>query len=419
MKISKSFSFLFFLSAFTVLSADWPQWLGPNRNGHIAPDEKIPARLPNDLKPLWRKSIGGGFSSPIVANGKLVYGDENGEKEIIHLLDAKSGKEIWQTAIADRYTDEWSAGPRSTPILDGDRVYAQSCNGEFRCLNLSDGKILWQTSFEKDFGVKFLGSKAKEGTAARRGNNGSGIIDGNEIILPVGSTNDATLVCFNKISGKIIWKSGQDEAAYSSPQIATFNGVKQIIYLSADALAGFDRGNGKILWRVPLKTNAKRHAATPIIFGENVIVNSHTIGLLSFKIYAHGERAHMKAGFTAFELWANKKLKINLSTPVLVGDFLYSQGPNKNFICADAKTGQLKWEQPGFGKENSSTMVLGKNLLVLTDDGQLVLVAADSTKYSELGRQQICGKNWNFPAYADGKLFVRDAREMLCFDLLK
>ncbi|MDQ6631889.1 MAG: PQQ-binding-like beta-propeller repeat protein [Verrucomicrobiota bacterium] len=413
MKISKSFSFLFFLSAFTVLSADWPQWLGPNRNGHIAPDEKIPARLPNDLKPLWRKSIGGGFSSPIVANGKLVYGDENGEKEIIHLLDAKSGKEIWQTAIADRYTDEWSAGPRSTPILDGDRVYAQSCNGEFRCLNLSDGKILWQTSFEKDFGVKFLGSKAKEGTAARRGNNGSGIIDGNEIILPVGSTNDATLVCFNKISGKIIWKSGQDEAAYSSPQIATFNGVKQIIYLSADALAGFDRGNGKILWRVPLKTNAKRHAATPIIFGENVIINSHTIGLVCFKISKSG------VAWKTEELWSNKNLKINLSTPVLVGDFLYSQGPNKNFICADTKTGELKWDQPGFGKENSSTMVLGKNLLVLTEDGQLVLVAADSTKYSELGRQQICGKNWNFPAYADGKLFVRDARELQCFDLLK
>ncbi|MGI8964881.1 MAG: PQQ-binding-like beta-propeller repeat protein, partial [Limisphaerales bacterium] len=418
-KFLKSFLFIFFLSAITVFSANWPQWLGPTRDGHPSLTEKVPAKLPTDLKPLWRKNIGGGFSSPIVANGKLIYFDENGEKEIVHLLEAGSGKEIWQTAIADRYADEWSAGPRSTPIRDGDRVYCQSCNGEFRCLNLSDGKILWQTSFEKDFGVKFLGSKAKEGTASRRGNNGSGIIDGNEIILPVGSTNDATLVCFDKISGKMIWKSGHDEAAYSSPQIATFAGTQQIIYLSADALIGFDRNSGKILWRVPLKTNAKRHAATPIIFGENVIVNSHTIGLICFKIDAHGARAQWQSGFTATELWANKKLKINLSTPVLVGGFLFSQGANKNFICADAKTGELKWEQPGFGKENSSTIVLGKNLLVLTDDGQLVLLSADSTKYSELSRQQICGKNWNFPAYADDKLFVRDTRELQCFDLVK
>jgi outer membrane protein assembly factor BamB len=246
--------------------------------------------------------------------------------------------------------------------------------------------------------------------ASRRGNNGSGIVDGNAVIVPVGSANGATLVCFDKLTGKVLWKSGNDEAAYSSLQIAIFSGVKQVIAFTADALMGVDRKNGKQLWRIPLKTAAKRHAATPVIFGENVAVNSHTFGLLCFNI------SKQQNQFEATEIWANKNLKINLATPVLVGDFLYSHGPNKNFVCVDAKTGELKWDQPGFGEQNSSTLAFGDKLLVLTDFGELVLLAANPEKYSELGRAQVCGKNRNFPACANGRLYVRDSRELACYD---
>src|SRR5205807_1936486 len=176
------------------------------------------------------------------------------------------------------------------------------------------------------FGVKLLGSKANSGTATRRGNNGSGIVDGDAVVLPVGSTDGATLVCFDKRTGKVLWKSGDDEAAYSSPMLATLAGVKQIVYLSADSLAGYD-----------------------------------------------------------------------------------------------PKTGQLKWSQPGFGqgrKDYSSTIVAGKNLLVLTEDGTLLLLAANPSKYTELGRAQVCGNTWSFPAFADGKLYVRDGRQLACYNLL-
>ena len=404
---------LFRLTSFAE-NVDWPQWLGPTRDGHAIQAGKRIDNLPSDLKPLWRKNIGGGFSSPVVSTDKLVYFDENGEKEVAHLIDAKSGKEIWKTEIAERYADEWSAGPRSTPLIDGDQVYVLSCNGELRCLKLADGKISWSASFEKDFGVKFLGSKAKEGTASRRGNNGSPVIDGGEIIVPVGGVDGATLACFDKLNGKIKWKSGNEEAAYSSPQVATLAGTKQVVYLSADSLSGFDRGSGKVLWRIPLRTAAKRHAATPVISGDNVIVNSHTFGLQSFKIAKKSD-----GQFEATPAWSNKDLKINLSTPVLVDNFLYGQGPNKNFICANARTGEEKWSSLGFGKENASTIAIGKDLLVLTDSGELVLVVADSGKYVESGRIQVCGKNWNYPAYAKGKLYVRDARELICYDLLQ
>jgi outer membrane protein assembly factor BamB len=395
--------------------SDWPQWRGPERTGRTAAAEAAPAALPKDLKPLWKLAIGGGFSSPVVAAGKLVYLDENGSREGIHVLEAATGRELWGVFFADRYQDEWGAGPRSTPLIDQDRVYAQSCNGELRCFRLADGQVLWGASFEKDFGVKFLGSKASEGTASRRGNNGSGVIDGERFMVPVGNTDGASLVCFHKLTGQVLWKSGSDEAAYSSFMTATLAGVKQVVAFTADALLGSRFETGEILWRVPLVTNAKRHAATPIILGDRVIVNSHSIGLVCFRI------VRQNGALTAQKEWVNKALAINLSTPVLVGDCLYSLGAKKDYVCVEAATGKLRWSQPGFGrgpKDNASTIAVGAKLLVLTEPGELVLLEANPDRCVELGRLQVCGSTWTHPAYANGKLFVRDPRQLLCLDLL-
>jgi outer membrane protein assembly factor BamB len=397
-------------------AGDWPQWRGPERTGYADSREQAPGSVSGEPKVFWRKEIGGGFSSPVIAHGKLVYLDAQDGKEIAHLVDATSGKELWQTTYGEMYEDEWGPGPRSTPIIDGDRVYVQSCKGEFRCLNIENGKVLWGVSFEKDFGVPFLGSKANEGTASRRGNDGCGIIDGDHIFLPVGA-KDASLVCFDKRTGKIIWKSQSDEAAYSSLMLATLAGIKQVVYYSADALMGIDSDSGKLLWRVPLRTDAKRHAATPIIFDDSIVVNSQTIGLMCFKIAKDGD------ALKATQSWANKQLKINISTPVLVNHFLYSQGVGRNLVCVDATDGKLIWSQEGFGEKYSAIIALGKNLLVTTDRGELVIVAADSSKYTALGRMQICGKTWNHPAYADGKLYVREGLtsgwKLSCLSLMK
>ena len=408
---------VFTLSGIVHLSAaDWPQWRGPLRDGHVPAGVAVPDSLPADPHVVWRQEIGGGFSSPVVSGGKLVYLDGQGQKEVAHLIDAKTGKEIWRVAYAELFQDEWGPGPRSTPIIDGDRVYVQSCNGELRCLSLADGKTIWGASFEKDFGVTFLGSKSNEGTARRRGNNGAGVIDGNRFFVPVGGGQGACLVCFEKHSGKVIWKSQNDEAAYSSLMIATLAGVRQVVDLTADALMGVDVSNGNLLWRVPLHTDAKRHACTPVIFGDTITVNSQTIGLVCFKIEKNG------AGQKCSELWANKELKINIATPVLVDHFLYSQGKGKDYVCVDALTGKEAWRQDGFGDKFSAGIALGKNLLVQTDKGELVLIAADPAQYKELGRVQVCGKTWSSPAYVDGKLYVREgldrAWKLSCFDLM-
>jgi outer membrane protein assembly factor BamB len=187
-----------------------------------------------------------------------------------------------------------------------------------------------------------------------------------------------------------------------------------VVAFTADALLGADIAEGKILWRVPLKTGAKRHAATPVIFGDQIVVNSQTIGLVCFKIVKEGD------GLKAEQVWANKQLRINVASSVLLDGHLYTLGAAKDFVCVDAADGRIKWAQSGFGrgeKDNASVVAAGNNLMVLTEAGTLVLIAASPEKYQELGRLQVCGSNWCYPAYAGGRLYYRDNQELYCLDL--
>lgn len=392
-----------------ILAADWPQWLGPQRSGHAGEEETLNPDKFKEPKPIWKKAIGGGFSSPIITKGRVIYLDENGTKEVAHCLDAATGEEKWKTEYANRFGDEWGAGPRATPFSDGENVYVQSCDGEFRCLDFATGKSVWGFNFES-YGVKFLGSRAREGTASRRGNSGSGLLDGDEVIVPVGSPDGATLVCLNKNDGTLRWKTGNDEAAYSSPVVADIAGARQVIVFTADALMGADRITGKVLWRVPLVTNAKRHAMTPVVQGNRLFVNSHTLGTICFEIVREGGE------FRAIEKWRNREMKINIATPVLVGGHLYSHGPGRDFVCMDAATGKLAWSAPNFGDRLSSTLAAGTTLFVVTDAGEGVFLRANPAKHEELLRVQIGAKNWNMPAFGEGKLLVRDSRELGCYE---
>ena len=152
-----------------------------------------------------------------------------------------------------------------------------------------------------------------------------------------------------------------------------------------------------------------------MIFGDFVTVNSHTFGLACFQI------SRDSGGLKATEAWVNKKLKINLATPVLAENHLYVVGENKDYVCVDAHTGEIRWSHPGYGRgreDNASTVLVGSHLLVLTHEGQLSLLAADPAHYVELGRLQVCGNTWSYPAYADGQLFVRDKQgSLVCFKL--
>ena len=391
-------------------AADWPQWRGPNRDGVVADKNHPLNKLPAEPKVIWKIDAGPGQSSPVLAGGKLVFLDGKDGQETAHCLDAATGKPLWTTPIAPmvEFQNAYGEGPRCTPLIDGDRVYVQSCSGEFRCLALADGKVLWKVSFGTDYGVPFLGNKsgdpdAKETASRRHGNNGSAVIDGDRIFVPVGSPKKGTLIAFDKKTGKELWHAGEDNTAYASVMVATLAGVRQVVHFTADALMGVDVAGGKVLWRMPLKTGAKRHVCTPVIAGDTVTVASSSIGTLKFHIVKDG------AGLKAEQAWAALQLKTVLGTPVLIGAQFYTLGPGgrTDLVCLDFATGNQLWSQPSFGDYASLTVVNDK-ILALNSTGELFLIKANPAKYEELGRVQICAKTWASPAYADGRIYVKD-----------
>ncbi|HEV7405717.1 MAG TPA: PQQ-binding-like beta-propeller repeat protein [Chthoniobacteraceae bacterium] len=398
------------LSAGASLEAgDWPQWRGPNRDG-VAVDPNHPiTKLAQEPKVLWKLDVGPGMASPIIAGNVVVYLDGKNGQEMVNCVDLASGKPLWSAPVAPMVTfSNYSEGPRCTPLVDGDRLYVQSSSGEFKALALATGKKLWETSFGTNYGATFLGNKsgsseANETASRRHGNNGSAVVDGNLIFVPVGSTKGATLVAFDKMTGKEIWKAGTDNTAYSSVMVGTLGGRRQAVHFTADALMGVDAKDGKILWREPLKTGAKRHVCTPVISGDTVTVASTNIGTIKFHIKQEG------GNFKADRDWTDAPLKTILGTPTLVGKNLFTQGGGNrtDLVCVDFATGNELWRQPGLADYASITAVNDK-LLVLNSTGELTLVSARPDKYEELGRMQACGKTWSSPAYSNGRIIVKD-----------
>jgi outer membrane protein assembly factor BamB len=417
-KASPSLLALFLLSQ-PVISADWPQWRGPDRSGVVKDPSVRLEKIPSDPRVLWQLAVGPGQASPVVSQGVLVFLDGVQGVETAHAIELATGKELWRAEVGPmvEFQNAYGEGPRCTPLVDGDRVYVQSCGGEFRCLGLRDGRQVWAVSFEKQYGATWLGNKsqdpsAKETASRRHGNNGSAVVDGDRIFVPVGSPTKGTLVAFDKKTGRELWAAGTDNTAYSSVMVATLAGVRQAVHFTADALMGVEAESGKVLWREPLKTGAKRHVATPVVDGDTVTVTSTSIGTIRFRISRVG------ADWKTERMWENSEMKTVIGSPVQSGKTIFTIGPGSrcDLVCLDAATGTSKWKESGLG-DYASISVVNDSLLVLDSTGELRLVRASDSKYEELGRAHFAGKTWASPAYADGKLYVKDGAKLTAVQL--
>src|SRR2546430_1936466 len=345
-------------------ASDWPQWRGPMRDGHVPDGVGVPDKLPQEPKVVWRMNVGEGLASRVGAGGKVFYFDNPGGRETLHALDSADAKELWKKEIDDPFRDmQGPSGPRCTLVVDGDRVYALSCKGELQCLNVTDGQLIWRTNFTNDFSAVFIGEKGNAPGASRHGNNGSPLIDGDFLYACVGGTNGAGVVCFEKRTGRVIWKSQNDQAAFAAPVIATLAGVRQLVCFTCDGLIGLDPRDGKLFWRVPLKTTFARHVTTPVVYGDIVVVGSHQVGLIGVRISRDG------AGCKAQQAWLNKASAMNFASPVAVGRYLYGLGPAKNIICVDIETGEQRWSKDGIvtssaDKAHAAFLVMGDKILI-------------------------------------------------------
>jgi outer membrane protein assembly factor BamB len=396
-------------------AGDWPQILGPHRNG-VAEAEQIADTWPaGGPKTVWRKEVGTGFAGVSVGKGTAILYHRVGEQESVEALNARTGKEVWKSAFPANYSPSYieDDGPRAAPVIAGNRVYTYNASGYLRCLDFTTGKVLWKRDTYEDFHSKkdFHG----EPSQGYFGFASSPIVEGNKVLLNVGGdTNDSGIVAFAADSGEIVWKATSERASYSSPVAVTVEGVRHVIFVTRLNVVSLDPENGKQRFRFPFgRTGPTVNAANPVVFDGQVFVTaSYGIGAVLAKIKPDNAEV----------LWRDPDIMASqYATCVEKDGYLYGvegrqDGPPADLRCFDSKTRKILWTQPSFGY--ASLIRVGGKLLIFTTEGTLVLAAANPHKYEELARQQISdGTLRALPALADGLLYVRAGKLLKCYDL--
>ncbi len=391
--------------------SDWPQWRGPKRDGISSETGLLKEWPAGGPARAWKiTGLGGGYSGVAVADGIIYTMGEDKESSYVHALQVKDGKTLWSTKAGKAGAPGWGgfAGPRATPTVDGDRVYALSHYGELVCLETANGKEVWHKDFVADFGAKMPEWAFAE----------SPLVDGNQVICTPGGAQGC-LVALDKKSGNLIWRTKDftDHAHYSSVIVAEIDGVRQYIQLTDASVVGVAE-NGKVLWRAP-RQGSTAVIPTPIYHDHHVFVTSgYGAGCNLFKI------AKTEGGFKAEQVYANKDLENHHGGVVRVGDYLYGHCDNKGWRCMEFKTGKVIWTEKA--KQIKGSICGADGLLYLRGEereGTLVLIEATPTGFVEKGRfdqPDRSGKNsWPHPVIANGKLYLRDQDLLLCYNLRK
>jgi len=399
----------FFLVASVVSAADWPQWLGPNRDGGST--EKVAVWI-GDLKFPWRQAAGEGHSSPVVADGFVYLHSRviGKELEAIDCYEAGTGKKAWHFEYARApFKGLFGSGPRATPAVINGKVYAFGPTGILTCVNAKSGEKVWQVNTRKDF-------KSPE---LKFGDSTSPLVAGNKVLVNVGAKG-ASIVAFDKDNGNVIWKSLDDGASYSSPILIGSEKDPTVVFLTQKGLVGLRLEDGTPQWNVPFQDKLLESSTTPVRVGDKVLTSSITLGtaLVSFESKDGKQSAKRD--------WMVDGLNCYFSTPVTIGTqhvYLVTGsllGGSSSLHCMDISNGKSLWKRDGVGKYHASLLRTGDHKLIMVEEaGSMVLIDPDPKAYRELARTKICGKTWAHPALADGRLYIRDDKELVCVDLGK
>lgn len=389
---------------------DWPQFLGPARNG-ISAEKGILSVWPmNGPAEVWRVAGGVGQAGIAVSRGRVFTLVQKEGQQWLVALDLTTGKSLWQMPIAPEYKNQQGDGPRATPTVAGELVVAFSGEGVLTAVQAADGKAVWSHNVVKELG----------GKAADYGMASSPLVVGDLAIVTVGAPQ-ATVAAYRLKSGELAWKAGQgDPAGYSSPALLEVGGRKQVVVFTGGSLVGLVPETGAVLWRHPFETDFECNIATPLaINGKLFISAGENHGSVLLKLQPLGEK------FAMDEVWKSEGtgsvLRNEWQTSILQDGFLYgldnqgSAGPITNLACIKAATGERAWQKPRFGKGN----LIGADgkLFISTMAGELVVVKMSPSGFEEIGRKQVLGATRQAPALADGRLYLRDDREIVCLDV--
>jgi outer membrane protein assembly factor BamB len=398
-------------------SAGWPQWRGPHRDGVVRMDDLLTDWPKKGPSLLWEKTIGLGYSSFAVKDGRLYSLFREGDKEVVACWRVDNGEEVWRHPYDCRANVDYP-GPRSTPTLDGDRLYTVGSDGTFLCLDAATGSPRWQ----KDLLREFDAAAPKWGVAF------SPLIDGDLVFTSPGGPSGNSLAAFNKISGELVWKNLDEPAGYSSPVAVTIADTRQILFFMGRNLVAVRANDGKLCWRYPWQTNFDVNAATPLVLPASRNVRSHAErgnevkyvfissgygrGCVLLKIDAADGR------FEARKVYSSKQMCCHFASPVHRGEYLYGIDDSR-LSCMNLRTGKMMWKHSGIQK--GSLLRINDCLLVLSEEGQLLLLDATPEKHSPKAQARPFhgGRCWTMPVVAEGRLFLRDEQQMKCYHLQK
>lgn len=402
----------------TAWAAEWPQYRGPSANGTT--EEKIQTAWPGGgPKVVWRVPTPAGFSAFSVSGGQaftLVARELQGvNMEVCLALDADSGREIWAAPLGvSKYDGGGNSGapgnsggdgPRSTPAVDGNRVYVLTAPLVLFCLNKESGAVIWKKDLVRENGARNISWQ----------NAASPLLDGNLLFVCAGGDGQS-LLCFHKATGALVWKGQSDKMTHATPVAATILGHRQIIFFTQSGLVSVVPGTGQVLWRhaFPYRTST---AASPVVGGDIVYCSAgYGVGATAVRVSRQG------SGWKATELWRKSNDLMNhWSTSVykdghLYGLFGFKQYQQVPLKCIELATGEEKWSRDGFGQ--GGTILVDGKVLALAENGDLVLVDGSPAGYQELARcKAVNGKCWNNPAVANGRVYARSTKEGVCLDV--
>jgi outer membrane protein assembly factor BamB len=392
-------------------AADWPQWRGPNRDGKSA-DTGLLKQWPADGPKLaWKATgLGKGYSGVSLVGDRLfTMGDKEDAGYVVAMSEA-DGKVVWSAKVGQPGAPDapgWSyPGPRCTPTVNGDLVFAADGWGELVCVSVADGKEQWRKSYTRDFG----------GKPPTWGFSESPLVDGDQVVVTPGG-KDGAMVALDKKTGRVLWQSKDftDDAHYSSIIAAEIGGTRQYVQLTAASVVGISPKDGAVLWKASRRGNVAV-IPTPIVAGNEVYVTSgYGAGCNLFKVASSGDK------FSAEQAYANKVMVNHHGGVVKVGDFVYGYSESKGFTCQNFKTGEAAWVENEKIKKCCVSYADGALYCREEDSGTMILLEASSTGYAEKGRfkqpDRAKEKAWPHPTIADGKLFLRDQDLLLCYSL--
>ncbi len=410
------------LAAHFLSAADWPCWRGPRRD-NISPDTGLLKSWPKDgPKLLWsasvvnkKKTVGVGYSSLSIAGGRIFTMGDIGKDGFVFAYERASGKELWATRISANLGD----GPRCTPTVDGERVYALSPHGDLVCLGVQKGEIQWSKNYEKDFQGKMMSSwRFSE----------SPLVDGDKLICTPGA-DEAALVALDKVSGNVIWKAKIPQcggAAYSSPVIAEVGGVRQYLNLIGPGknggLVAVDANTGKFLWNYRRVANGTANIPTPLVKGDLVFTSTgYNTGAALLQMVPSGDGVRIVEKY-----WLNGRdeLQNHHGGMVLVGDHVYGGHGHDDGqpFCLNLTKGTLAWGpiDPSPGRSAAVTFADG-HLYFRFQNNMLALIEATPKEYRVKSQfrlpKEMSNPGWQHPVVLDGRLYVRGNYQLLCYDV--